>query len=88
MVVVVAVGHLPKHKNVGSPAYCVGSAGARSAGSRYGHFCSTVWHTLRQGRILRRLRNSNSLRFDLKIKKKKMFFKFQLFTLNGVVEKL
>lgn len=59
---------LPKHKNVGSPAYCVGIDGARSAGKRYGHFCSTVWHTLRQGRILRRLRNSNSLRFDLEEK--------------------
>lgn len=44
--------YLPRHKNVGSPAYCVGSAGALSPGNKYGHFCSTVRQTLKQGRIL------------------------------------
>lgn len=45
---------IPRHRNVGSPAYWVGIAGARSLGSIYGQFSSTVWQTLRHGRIFRR----------------------------------
>lgn len=44
----------PRHKKVGSPAYCVGCAGALSPGNMYGHRCSTVWHTERQGLTRRR----------------------------------
>lgn len=39
----------PMQRKVGSPAYCVGWAGARSPGSMYGQRCSTVWQTLRHG---------------------------------------
>lgn len=60
--------YLPRHRNVGSPAYWVGYDGALSPGSRYGHFCSTVWHTLRQGLILFLFKNSIFLR-DLKFLK-------------------